>query len=284
MKERCRNKFRDAFAVMSYCHPHPHYHHRAHLIMFLVVMIIILVISWSSGSSPWSPRSCLCKWGRCWTKSEMHGLSPLPPIHFSACQQHYCQPNPPLHRNHYHHDHHRLHHPPSLPPPQAGKSSLERDRSDCQDQGSSPKMTLPTFIGPGSNHCIAWSLTFVTFGTLGLWGLWDFWDLMRRRHVKILGQNLSMLLLLVKLVLWKASKVQSQLLSEFDQNCDHVEGISVSTVQMQSANSKWALTQLLLENELACKQHHCQPRPHHEYLHHLLYHPHHHAAAAAAEP
>ena len=32
-------------------------------------------------------------------------------------------------------------------------------------------MTLPTFIGPGSNHCIAWSLTFVTFGTLGLLGL-----------------------------------------------------------------------------------------------------------------
>ena len=32
-------------------------------------------------------------------------------------------------------------------------------------------MTLPTFIRPGSNHCIAWSLTFVTFGTLGLLGL-----------------------------------------------------------------------------------------------------------------
>ena len=58
----------------------------------------------------------------------------------------------------------------------------------------------------------------------------------------------------VPLSIGEASKVQSQLLSEFDQNCDHVEGISVSTVQMQSANSKWALTWLLLENELACLQ------------------------------
>ena len=58
----------------------------------------------------------------------------------------------------------------------------------------------------------------------------------------------------VPLTIGEASKVQSQLLSEFDQNCDHVEGISVSTVQMQSANSKWALTWLLLENELACLQ------------------------------
>ena len=198
MKERCRNKFRDAFAVMSYCHPHPHYHHRAHLIMILVVMIIILVISWSSGSSPWSPRSCLCKWGRCWTKSEMHGLSPLPPIHFSACQQHYCQPHPPLHRNHNHHDHHRLHHPPSLPPPQAGKSSLERDRSNCQDQGSSSKTTLPTFIWPGSNHCIAWSLTFGTFVTLGFLGL----D--ATQACEDIGQNFEMLLLMMELVLWKA--------------------------------------------------------------------------------
>ena len=58
--------------------------------------------------------------------------------------------------------------PSSLPPPHAGKSSLERDRSNCQGQGSSSKMT---FIGPRSNHCIARSLTFGTFGTLGLLGL-----------------------------------------------------------------------------------------------------------------
>ena len=59
-------------------------------------------------------------------------------------------------------------------------------------------MTLPTFIVPGSNHCIAWSLTFGTFVTLGFLGL----D--ATQACEDIGQNFEMLLLMMELVLWKA--------------------------------------------------------------------------------